>query len=216
MSDKALPEFYKHWIQTPSPEDGESFDCKACFMLKPKGYTRDLGPFKQELKCCTFHPFLPAFTLGRLLLAEIESGLKSECSSQALEMYFRSSRLSPLGAFPRKPGSSVCETGRHMKAACAFLSKDGNALCTIRDFRPSTCAGYVCRSKSGAAGLRQWRDWESKIKEFEWTLAHLAAFELGFTLDDVDQEFPDVSGARQYFVRAYEVALALRFSDVTG
>ena len=197
------PNFYRQWVNFDSEADRSNFDCGNCFMINPKGLTRDLGPFEKNLKCCTFHPFLPAFTVGALIAQK----------NSVIENYLSKSRLSPLGAFPRESGTSICQTGKIRSTACVFLSVDGGARCTIRDYRPSTCAGYACRSSRGADGLKAWREWEEKVKEFEWTLAHLTAFELGRTLDDVDQEFKSVEIAKSYFARAFAVAVTLRMSD---
>lgn len=199
------PKFYRQWVNFDSIVERASFDCGSCFMTNPKGLTRDLGPFEKNLKCCTFHPFLPAFTVGALI----------DQKNPGLATYLASSRLTPLGAFPREPGSSICETGKFAKTACVFLSNDGAARCTIRNYRPSTCAGYACRSNRGAEGLKAWREWEEKVKEFEWTLAHLTAFELGRTFDDVDQEFTSIEIAKTYFARAFQVAVTLRVNDAT-
>jgi len=195
----ATPKFYERWLGTENrgPEDPGAFNCGACFMTSPKGLTRDLGPFVSNLKCCTFHPFLPSFTIGALLL-------KGE--DTVLSDYLLASRLTPLGAFSRVKPTSVCETGKLAETRCAFLSKDQTALCTIRDFRPSTCAAYVCRSERGADGFKAWREWESGIAKFEWSLTHLIAFELGFVMSDVEVEFSSVAEAKVYYRRAFELS----------
>lgn len=199
-----MPRFYQHWLKSDgTPDDPGSFSCDNCFMVKPSGLTRDLGPFKSELKCCTFHPFLPAFTLGALLSLKV-------VPTDVIVGYLAASRLTPLGAFPRQPGTSICDTGKDLAKACAFLSQDGLARCRIREYRPSTCAAYVCRSNLGASGLRSWQEWELKLKRFEWTLAHEASFELGRTFDDIDQEFRSIDEACEYYGRAYEVSLDLK------
>jgi Fe-S-cluster containining protein len=166
-------------------------------MLKPKGLTRDLGPFRRDLKCCTFQPVLPSFTLGALLIER----------PARLHEYLMGARLTPLGAFPRKDRpTSICETGRHEEDRCPFLSRDENPVCGIHDHRPSTCAAYVCSSVSGASGLRAWSEWERKLAEFEMTLAHLVAFDLGYTLDDVGCEFKTLDEAVQFYERAFAQA----------
>lgn len=198
-----MTEFYRHWLKAegPPPEAPGLFDCDNCFMVKPYGLTRDLGPFKPHLKCCTFQPFLPSFTLGHLIAeSAIDPGI--------LHRFFEKSRLSPLGAFPRSPGTSICETGKNDSDSCPFLSSE--ARCTIREFRPSTCAGYVCRSKDGANGFKKWAMWEERHKKFEWTLSHLAAFDLGRTMEDVDLEFSDRDSAKAFYIRACEAALSIK------
>lgn len=203
-----MPKFYEHWsAMKPLPEASGAFDCNSCFMLKPHGRTRDLGPFTESLKCCTFQPFLPAFTIGALIKHE-------SVSFEVLERYLSKSRLSPIGAFPKQRPTSVCETGKHEADGCTFLSPrsddDARTHCTIRDFRPSTCAGYVCRTNLGENGLKAWSDWEKDLASFEWTLAHLAGFELGRTFDDIDCAFSSTAEAREYYVRAYKIALELK------
>lgn len=195
----AIPKFYEHWLgsERQDPESTSAFNCASCFMTKPKGLTRDLGPFSANLKCCTFHPFLPSFTIGAL----IATG-----EPHALEVYLTASRLTPIGAFSRVAGTSICETGKIVETRCGFLSKDAKASCTIRDYRPSTCAGYVCRSERGVSGLKAWREWEAEIAKFEWSLTHLIAFEFGYVLSDVETEFSSTIEARVYYRRAFEVS----------
>lgn len=210
MTGAAYPKFYAHWLSSSeartlydSPQESRPVACDTCEMLKPKGLTRDLGPFKPNLKCCTFQPFLPSFTLGALL--------KNDDLS-VIERYFRKSKLTPLGAIPLEAEpTSICETGKHEKDGCSFLAK---GQCTIHEFRPSTCAGYVCRSSDGASGLKSWNRWEQKIAKFEWTLAHLTAFELGYTLDDVTDTFANDDEAKIYYQRALKTALQIPFSTL--
>ncbi len=165
----------------------------------PRGLTRDLGPFLSDVKCCTFHPFLPSFTLGALLL-EVEEG---RLGSSVFETYLRASRLDPLGAHSVRKPTSVCETGKRVADRCPF-SAEGR--CGIHAFRPSTCAAYVCRSSLGARGHLMWRKWESRLAEFEWTLAHEVAFEQGYTLDDIRDVFANQQEAEKFYRRSYEIA----------
>ncbi|CAN5528165.1 hypothetical protein BH10BDE1_BH10BDE1_15250 [soil metagenome] len=204
----ALPQFYERWLgrENRGPEAAGAFDCQNCFMVAPKGLTRDLGPFKSTLKCCTFHPFLPSFTIGALLQ-------RPESSMLDIDRYMDESRLTRLGAFPLAKGTSICETGKLDSTRCAFLSKDLAATCTIRDYRPSTCAGYVCRSSRGELGLKDWRRWEAGIAKFEWSLSHLIAFELGFVTEELDDEFHSAEEAKAYYVRAYELSGDITYID---
>lgn len=217
-----MPEFYRLWLgdrpEFSAPVAEPALDCRQCFMQKPKGLTRDLGPFKPSLKCCTYRPFLPSFTIGTLIL-------ENRVADDVLVNYLGQSFLTAVGALPglsvnsaTAPFSttSICETGKNEAKRCSFLSKDENAVCTIRDFRPAACAGYVCRSSQGAEGLKAWRRWEARLGEFEWSLAHLTAFQLGYTLDDVLSPFPNADWACEFYVKASRVARTISVSDVTG
>lgn len=203
-----IPSFYSHWLKANSfeaetPNEEGAFNCGSCFMLKPKGLTRDLGPFRSHLKCCTYSPFLPSYSIGALLVSETPS----------LAGFLKGSKLTPWGAVPRvRQGTSICETGRHDTDVCSFLSVKGD--CTIHSHRPAVCASYVCRSHDGADGLRQWREFESRLATWENTLATLVALEAGFTLDDQSYEFESLDEALTFYRRAYKLALEISPDDI--
>lgn len=201
--------FYYHWLKPGSAphwlqsdlnhiEEG-AFDCQSCFMIRPQGLTRDLGPFDVNLKCCTYHPFLPNFTLGALFL-EVEAG---RLSGALFQSFLQQSYLKPIGAFPRKPATSVCETGRHPTDKCPFLV---SGQCQIHEFRPSVCASYVCRTFKGRQGFKEWEGREQRLQKFEWSLANEAAFEMGFTTDDTDVSYESIDVAVADYVKAHRIA----------
>lgn len=203
-----LPSSYIKWFRAEvlaelkqvEPESVR-LDCAHCFMVAPHGRTRDLGPFRQELKCCTFTPYLPSYSLGELLArAEL---------SDVWDRYFRSVRLTPLGALPRVSGTSICEAGRHSSDRCTFLEKSENPGCRIFDSRPSPCASYVCTG-GGDEFFKSWRRWGDALAIAEWELAHEVAFEAGYTFDDVTMEFSGTDEALAFYRRAPLLALELR------
>lgn len=202
--------FYRHWLTPngapnwltraiPTGEATPAFDCGNCFMTKPRGLTRDLGPFEAELKCCTYHPFLPNFTLGALMVEVDEGRLLAE----TLDLYLKDSRLTVLGAFSLRSSTSVCETGKNFSDKCPFL-KSGR--CSIHGFRPSTCSTYVCRSNTGEAGLKAWRTFERQLAKFEWSLANDVAFEIGYTKDELDATYSSYEDIKTVYARAYKAA----------
>jgi Fe-S-cluster containining protein len=203
--------YYRHWLSAnhaptwikeaiPQSESNPgAFNCADCFMVKPHGLTRDLGPFDPALKCCTYHPFLPNFTVGALLI-EADAG---RLFPELLERYLMESRLTPIGAFSLRDATSVCETGKRSHDQCSFL-KEGR--CSIHSFRPSTCATYICRSNYGDAGLRAWRTFEERLAKFEWSLAHEAAFEIGYTKNELENAYPSIEAATVDYRSAYKVA----------
>lgn len=222
-----IPSFYSRWIDLRAlggdilgydlPNEDGAFHCESCFMTKPRGLTRDLGPFREHLKCCTYTPFLPSFSIGSLLL---EKPLESRFSLDTLNTFLRASKLTPWGAEPRRrEGTSICETGRHDSDACHFLSRGDHvqggvthdAVCTIHSHRPAVCASYVCRSNEGLKGLRRWREFETQLATWENTVATLLALELGFTLDDRNFEFKDLEAATEFYRRAYRLV-----NDIAG
>lgn len=203
--------YYRHWlsaeqapawIKTAVPQleaKPGAFNCSDCFMVRPHGLTRDLGPFDPSIKCCTYHPFLPNFTIGALLIEVEEGGLDRDL----LNRYLMDSRLTPIGAFSLRDATSICETGKKSHDQCSFL-KAGQ--CTIHSFRPSTCATYVCRSNYGETGLRSWRKFEERLAKFEWSMAHEVAFETGFTKQDLEITYDSIEDSANDYRRAYKVA----------
>lgn len=203
-----LPSSYLKWfkdevlaeLKQVEPE-AIGLDCAHCFMVAPRGRTRDLGPFRQELKCCTFTPYLPSYSLGGLLSRQELADI--------WERYFGNVRLTPLGALPCVPGTSICEAGRHAADRCAFLERRENPGCRIFDSRPSPCASYVCTG-GGDEFFKSWQKWGEALSSAEWELAHEVAFEAGYTFDDIDVEFSGRGEALAFYRRAVTLALELR------
>ena len=136
---------------------------------------RDEGPFEASLKCCTFEPFLPNFTIGRLLSDGYDQARLSEAIGKG--------RLTPLGLLPASRENR--DFGRSHSARCTFL--DDRAQCTIWMHRPSVCRSYFCVSNVGAEGQAKWKAAEHQGNELEWTIAHEVAWDLGFTQDEINQ-----------------------------
>lgn len=220
MSFPRYPRFYELWFATeagerwfrgfPLPDEAGAFDCAACTMSQvPRGLTRDLGPFDPSIKCCTFHPYLPSFTVGALL-TEVDEG---RLERKVLQSYFVRSHLDALGAHSKSISTSICETGKRLEDRCVFY-KDGR--CGIHGFRPSTCAAYVCRSNEGREGFQAWRRWEARFAEFEWSLAHEVAFDSGFTLDDLRESFKTIELAESFYRKSYEIARTIDIGQRFG
>lgn len=220
MGFSGFPRFYEIWLASEAcqrwfaglrlPNEDGAFLCSNCTMShRPRGLTRDLGPFHPDIKCCTFHPYLPSFTVGALFVEVDEARLER----QTLWTYLEQSRLDSIGAHSVKNTTSICETGKRFEDRCVFYQK---GRCGIHGFRPSTCAAYVCRSNAGREGLQAWRRWESRFAEFEWSLAHEVAFDLGFTLDDVRERFKNLVDAEGFYRKSYEIARTIDIGQRFG
>jgi Fe-S-cluster containining protein len=172
--------------------------CSACVMAKPDWPldARDPGPFRAQLKCCTFDPFLPNFSIGKILAEE---------GAPALEKAIAERALSPLGLIPKKESS--VNFGRESASRCVFLSPD--ARCSIWANRPSVCRSYFCVSNLGPEGQERWRKAEQLGNEAEWTLAHEVLWDMGFTQDDT-ATFAEWTGReRDFFIECARRAFSL-------
>jgi Fe-S-cluster containining protein len=171
--------FYSRWWKelglTPLAES--KADCVRCTMVHPphNETTRDPGPFDPKLKCCTYSPYVPNFSVGEIL--------KSENYREAFERGL----VSPLGLFPpRAESASRLGFGTDANQRCAFLSRE-TASCTIWASRPSVCASYFCVSSKGSSGQSFWATSEKFGNLFEWTLAHEILWRLGFNEKETEQ-----------------------------
>ncbi|MES2962392.1 MAG: hypothetical protein V4760_00785 [Bdellovibrionota bacterium] len=172
--------FYAKWFAPfyPSAPDEPGLDCNACLMVKPpKGPRRDEGPFKADLKCCTYLPFTTNVALGSKSLTE-----KSGWPVRWAEARARGV-LTPLGLIPPSNDMDRGDFGRDAKLLCPFYDNGG---CAIWDHRSAVCANYVCMSKAGEEGLAFWAESEELGNRLEWALAHLVLWQIGFTTTDTD------------------------------
>lgn len=168
-------------------------------MVKPQGLTRDKGPFLNHLKCCTYFPYLPNFSLGAIPKEKIDLTLPRGI-------------LLPVGLFP-SPGQQDLVSqlgsagfGRKIELLCPFFSVLENQ-CSIWDQRPGVCTSYFCKSDGGKNGLKFWSDVEKYLNHFEWKLACEVIFQMGMTENElaycqgaIDTETEEEE--REYFIQA--------------
>ncbi len=188
-----LPPLFRPFVSLPRETRATCSNCVMARLSWPND-ARDLGPFDARLKCCTFEPFLPNFTIGQMLIEGTDETRLAEAVSKG--------RLTPLGLLPASGASRDSELnfGRSHSARCSFL--DDRARCTIWKHRPSVCRSYFCVSDLGAEGQAQWKAAEQQGNELEWRLAHEAAWDLGFTQDEIDQgEWAEWGGRKHEFFK---------------
>ncbi len=138
--------------------------------------------FSVDLKCCTYFPFVPNFSIGAL----IENGEAQQLEFLAIAR--RQGRTSPLGLFPSrefeqmKHALGVEAFGRKRELLCPFFNSESKS-CSIWTYRPAVCASYFCQSSRA----NSWKNIEAYGNLFEWTLAHEVLWRAGFTTDETDQ-----------------------------
>ena len=137
--------------------------CHTCVMVKPSGVTRDKGPFLNHLKCCTYFPYVPNFSLGLISEDKIQNTLSRGV-------------LLPVGLFPSAGHQElVIELGKKAfgqksELLCPFFDKAQNQ-CSSWETRPGVCTTYFCKSDYGKKGLEFWADVEKYLNHFEWQLS---------------------------------------------
>lgn len=172
MSESALfPPIYQRWLSEKlAGQVRESkATCDRCAMVKPEGLTRDQGPFQDNLKCCTYFPFLPNLSVGALL----------EQNSSAFRLRFEQAKaqglLLPVGLYPTPERQRLMEErrdefGQRADMLCPFFDARTSG-CSIWFHRPAVCTTYFCKSDYDEVGFEFWADVEDDLNHFEWVMA---------------------------------------------
>jgi Fe-S-cluster containining protein len=158
-------------------------------MVQPTGLTRDPGPFDATLKCCTYFPFVPNFSLGAML--------ESKNSQAALRIQAAQIKgvLLPSGLFAAPEHEQrILDIGgdgfgQHRELLCPFFDT-ARLGCSVWQYRPGVCTTYFCKSERGQDGLEFWGEVETYLNIFEWTLATEALARAGY-----DEQMGDISEA---------------------
>lgn len=187
MSQSALyPPIYQRWLSEKLK--GTVLETKAtcdnCAMVKPEGLTRDIGPFRDDLKCCTYFPFIPNFSLGAMLEAD------AAAFHVRFEVAKKQGMLLPVGLYPTPERQNEMEEhreqfGQRYDMLCPFFdnSKKG---CSIWFHRPAVCTTYFCKSDRDETGFEFWADVEDDLNHFEWVMATELFARLG--LDEAEMQ----------------------------
>lgn len=185
---RLFPESYKPWLDGvfnasrgyPEGLDEGDATCSACAMVAPSGRTRDPGPFRPDLKCCTFFPFLANFSIGAIV-EERADFLTSEGGAGF---------CLPLGLFASPLWSARAERwgpgafGQSEELLCPYFHRQSRR-CGIWEYRSGVCSSYFCKSQFGDLGFGFWNEMQTYLALFEWTLAHEALWRMGFTQDEI-------------------------------
>lgn len=201
MKTLIYPNSYKTWLQNTFPNTVTETlaTCQQCIMVKPEGQTRDPGPFLSHLKCCTYFPFLPNFTLGSL-------------SFETIQYISKLGILLPVGLYPSTDYQNRLQQagrqgfGKKQELLCPFYDQKQNG-CSIWEYRPGVCASYFCKSNQGEKGLQLWADVENYLNHFEWKLATETLFRLHYSENELaycqGATSPDTDESeRDYFIQA--------------
>ncbi|MCX7978130.1 MAG: hypothetical protein N2578_03925 [Bdellovibrionaceae bacterium] len=135
--------------------------CSNCRRAGP--LYRGKYPYRSDLKCCTFHPIIPNYMVGSLLVEN-----KTGASIIRQRILLRDHVL-PLGVIPpvryqlKFNNRAKSDFGQKEELLCPFFDKT-QYTCGIWLHRGSVCMSYYCISDYGPAGIRFWaslRRWMS-------------------------------------------------------
>lgn len=156
--------------------------CSACAMAPNK--TRRKYPYRADLKCCTFHPWIPNYAVGELL------GSQSETTAHGREVLRKKIRRReyalPLGVVPSVRyqvefnGRQAGEFGQREDWLCPYYVKSSQS-CGLWRWRGSVCTGYHCVSDYGRPGLGFWGRLEGYLAYAEMALMEECLVNLDFS-----------------------------------
>ena len=173
------------FFQSPVQEERHA-TCSDCAMCAPSHVGEAEFPpegfFSPSTKCCTYHPALPNYAVGGLLLDTSEAGREGRRRIQ--DKIARRVGVTPFGvsAPPRlqfliKHGKAGF--GQATSLICPFLDREQRA-CTVWAHREAECATWFCKHNNGFDGRAFWIALRDYLFEVERVLISYTLRELRF------------------------------------
>lgn len=182
----ALPALYRSLLpalDVEVPTESKA-TCASCAMTKEgcSGAVESIDGrsrlFRDDTKCCTYHPRLPNYLVGALLayrslaLSEGRRRMRDKIAHRAgvTPQWVRAPAKYTLlydharGAF-----------GRAKELVCPYFDGGG---CSIWPYREAVCSTYFCKHVEGADGRAMWMSLKSALSLVEHTLSRHALFQL--------------------------------------
>lgn len=186
-----VPEMYRPFLPAffdrPLVEERHA-TCNNCVMCPPP--VPDLPPeayFSPSTKCCTFHPILPNYSVGGLLLDTSEAGREGRRRIQ--DKIARRAGVTPF-AILRPARAHLLQVhgkrgfGRAEAMVCPYLDRERGA-CTVWAYRESQCATWFCKHNNGEDGRTFWTGLRDYLAGVERVLMAYALRELGFSAERI-------------------------------
>jgi hypothetical protein len=143
-------------------------DCARCPMVAAPERPWSFDP---ATRCCTFHPSIANFLVGRLLA----------CGGRAAELVrARLDDPDGLSAWGIRPPAAARAAlgedgfGRDRGRRCPFYTA-GELTCGIWAGRPATCRTWFCRHDDGLRGGQRWSAVDRLLSQIESRVARLVA-----------------------------------------
>ncbi len=173
-----LPPLYDGWMKellsTPISTEKRA-TCDDCAMGPGKGESPTFDP---RVKCCTFYPELPNYTVGAIISDDDSYG-----QVEVSKRFKSGSGLTPMGMARPPVYQVLMQTtkhgdafGRAMSLKCPFQTPD--LRCGIWAYREATCFFYHCKFDRGRKGALMWQALRSLFIEIEKALALWCVIEL--------------------------------------
>lgn len=184
-----VPKIYKNFLNkkilTLNATETKA-TCDNCLRSRDKRFA---NTYKSNLKCCTFHPYLPNYAVGALLQQETETpGIK-----KIKEKINKREFSLPIGLMAPFDYQFIFLTkeetqfGNDENLLCPYFDKLKNQ-CSVWQYRGVVCTSFYCRSDYGQNGLKFWAVLSDYLSYVEMALAEECLVQLDFSPRDLSDQ----------------------------
>lgn len=184
-----IPLFYKGILNTKVlaiEVTEKAATCDNCLRSRDKRFATNYNP---NLKCCTFHPYLPNFAVGALLEQKNETigiqAIKNKIKEH--EFSFPIGLLAPFEYQFKFLTKENSDFGNDQTLLCPYYDKLANQ-CSIWQYRGVVCTSFYCRSDFGQNGLKFWAVLSDYLSYVEMALAEECLVQLDFSPRDLSDQ----------------------------
>jgi hypothetical protein len=167
--------------------------CHDCLCSKPQRGA--LPYYRPDLKCCTFHPFLPNYEVGAILSSsEVSNSVKDLLRKKIAQRQY----ALPMGIFApvsyqvRFNNRAPEDFGNRSEFLCPYFDSQ-KMNCGIWRHRGSVCSSYFCVSDRGSAGLEFWQQLGDFLHVCEMVLAQDSLVSMGMPAEGIDAQLEYVN-----------------------
>lgn len=182
-----LPVYYTRLLPDEllqAPVQETRAQCSQCTKAQPG----EAKPFRADLKCCTYHPFLPNYVAGEIL--EQPASVTPQSLQVVRDKILHRRYALPIGlvaplSFQIPFHQRIPEDfGQREDWLCPYYDKT-RRNCGIWRHRNSTCITYFCKSSYAQAGQEFWLALKSYLLFLEVEISAHCARVAGFSADEV-------------------------------
>ncbi len=154
--------------------------CQDCLRAKDRRFS---FLYQADLKCCTFHPFLPNYAAGALLSPTLNKSLGVDVLKNKIEQRqfaFPLGVMAPYDYQFKFFSKEEEEFGNNATLLCPYFDKQQNQ-CSIWEYRGVVCTTFYCRSDYGQNGQKFWAVLSDFLSYTEMALAEECLVQLDFS-----------------------------------
>ncbi len=160
--ENGLPPLAARWLREavgPLPPREVGATCDDCCMTAADDDHHDVVGFLPDVKCCTYHPFVPNFLIGAALTDHSKAGAAGRSILRG--RIASGDGVSPLGIGPGRVEDLLSESesetfGRARALRCPYYVDGPRGNCSIWRFRDGICATWFCKHTRGGVGRTYW------------------------------------------------------------